>query len=643
MRKFVLSVMVAVLIVMPSLAGAADFRPLRPDVEAKIKAIRDDVRGKGATYEVGYSAAMDKRIDQLCGLKVPPGWNKDDAPQVPMLEATVQAVPSSYDWRTLNGVTPIKNQGSCGDCWAFGTVGPLESQILLKDGVTVDLSEQYLNSCNLDGWSCNGGWWAHDYHMNKSGQDNNGAGAVLESSKPYTATNSTCGGPYNHPYKISGWAYVGSQYAVPSVQAIKQAIYTYGPISVAVYVGNAFQAYTGGIFNTNESGSVNHAVVLVGWNDDLGPDNGYWILRNSWGASWGESGYMRIRYNINQVGYGANFIEYAGGTPTPTTVTVPNVVGNTQTGATTAITAAGLKVGTITTQTSSTVAAGLVISQNPTAGATANSGSAVNLVVSSGAAPTTVTVPNVVNKTQAAATSAITAVGLKVGTVTTQTSSTVAAGLVMSQNPTAGATANSGSAVNLVVSSGPAPAPTTVTVPNVLNKTQAAATSALTAAGLKVGTVTTQTSSTVAAGLVISQNPTAGVTVNSGSAVNLVVSSGSTPTTKADLTGVFTYLYTSSTGKTLSGNFQVQNKGTTATASSFRVLLYLSNDGVAKTTLLGTATVSYSIRANSYINLSISKSSTTSFRGKYAICVIDPDNVVTESNENNNVVVKLIQ
>ncbi len=237
MRKLVLIALAAMLFAAPSLAGANDFRDLSPQMAAKIKALKAEVRAKHGTYEVGYSAAMDKSISHLTGLKVPPGWNKSDAPSVPMLSAAVQTLPSSYDWRTLNGVTPVKNQASCGDCWAFGTVGPLESQILLKDGVKVDLSEQYLVSCNLDGWGCGGGWWAHDYHLNKSGRDNNGAGAVLESSKPYTATDSTCGGPYNHPYKLTNWAYVGSQSAVPSVQAIKQAIYTYGPIAAAVYVG----------------------------------------------------------------------------------------------------------------------------------------------------------------------------------------------------------------------------------------------------------------------------------------------------------------------------------------------------------------------------------------------------------------------
>ena len=147
MKKIIL-VLAAVLIALPSYSGASVFQPLSPAMEAKIQAIRDRVRAHGGTFEVGYSAAMDKKISDLCGLKVPEGWKKDDAAQVRMLDSTVQSLPSSFDWRSKNGVTPIKNQGSCGDCWAFATVGPLESQILLKDGLTVDLSEQYLVSCN---------------------------------------------------------------------------------------------------------------------------------------------------------------------------------------------------------------------------------------------------------------------------------------------------------------------------------------------------------------------------------------------------------------------------------------------------------------------------------------------------------------
>src|SRR4029077_8928732 len=170
------------------------------------------------------------------------------------------------------------------------------------------------------------------------------------------------------------------------------------------------------------------------------------------------------------VGSAVNLVVSSG----PPQVAVPNVVGLTQAAATTAITNANLTLGTVTTQSSTTVPSGSVISQNPTSGTQVATGSAVNLVVSSG--PPQVAVPNVVGLTQAAATTAITNANLTLGTVTTQSSTTVPSGSVISQNPTSGPQAVVGSAVNLVVSSGPPQ----VAVPNVVGLTQAAATTAIT-------------------------------------------------------------------------------------------------------------------------------------------------------------------
>src|SRR5438105_185043 len=216
----------------------------------------------------------------------------------------------------------------------------------------------------------------------------------------------------------------------------------------------------------------------------------------------------------------------SSGAPAPTPVAVPNVVGQTQASATSAITSAGLTAGAVTQQSSTTVASGSVISQSPAAGTSVAKGSAVNLVVSSGApAPTPVAVPNVVGQTQASATSAISAAALTVGAVTQQSSTTVASGNVISESPAAGTSVASGAAVSLVVSSG-APAPGQVAVPNVVGETEAAATSAISAAALTVGAVTQQASTTVASGSVISQNPAAGADSASGSAVDLVVSTG---------------------------------------------------------------------------------------------------------------------
>ncbi|MBN1642087.1 MAG: protease inhibitor I42 family protein [Anaerolineae bacterium] len=233
--------------------------------------------------------------------------------------APLGATPSSYNWCDRGGCTPVRDQGQCGSCWAFGTVGPLESAILIQDGLSKDLAEQYLVSCNTDGWGCDGGWWAHDYHEWKYPPSEPGPGAVYESDFPYTATDAPCNGPYTHHETIADWVYIGNDSSVPSTDAIKQALVDHGPVSAAVCVNSAFQAYTGGVFNpTGWCFSINHAIVLTGWDDSLGA----WRLRNSWGGDWGEDGYMWIAYGKNYVGYSANYVVYNGSTP-PTPPAAP--------------------------------------------------------------------------------------------------------------------------------------------------------------------------------------------------------------------------------------------------------------------------------------------------------------------------------
>jgi hypothetical protein len=132
---------------------------------------------------------------------------------------------------------------------------------------------------------------------------------VPETAFPYVAADVACNGPYPHSYWIDNWAFIGGGVGLPTVDEIKSAIMNYGPVSAGVYVNSAFQAYTGGVFNNTDNKDINHAVVLVGWDDSLGA-GGAWILRNSWGSGWGESGYMRIQYGCSQVGYAANFVDY---------------------------------------------------------------------------------------------------------------------------------------------------------------------------------------------------------------------------------------------------------------------------------------------------------------------------------------------
>ena len=285
-----------------SLASVSLAQGLSPE---DIAELQKQGEAEGWTFTVGENSATDRSLDELCGLVVPENWwvGARFDPVVP-----TKSLPAQFSWCDSGGCTPVKNQGSCGSCWAFGTVGPLECNIKLKDGITVDLSEQWLVSCNRDGWGCGGGWWAHDYHEWKT-DPCGGTGAVLEDDFPYMAADLPCNCPYPHQYLIEGWAFIGTEYGVPPVSSVKQAMLDYGPVSVAVYANSAMQAYTGGVFNGCGSGEVNHAVTLVGWDDNMGTE-GVWIMRNSWGSGWGEGGYMYIPYDCSSIGYAACYVDY---------------------------------------------------------------------------------------------------------------------------------------------------------------------------------------------------------------------------------------------------------------------------------------------------------------------------------------------
>jgi probable HAF family extracellular repeat protein len=204
---------------------------------------------------------------------------------------------------------------------------------------------------------------------------------------------------------------------------------------------------------------------------------------------------------------------------TPVGTSVPNVVGDTQASATSALTTAGFMLGAVATQASTTVAPGLVISQDPGAEASAPAGSAVSLIVSSGVA-----VPNVVGVSLALASDTLISAGLTTGSIAQEYSGTLPLGDVISESPAAGSSVAGGTAINLVISEGPTPVLTQV--PNVIGDKQSAAAAALTAAGLTLGHVGQQASETVPAGEVSSQSPASGDSVAVGSAVDAVLSSG---------------------------------------------------------------------------------------------------------------------
>ena len=232
------------------------------------------------------------------GFKLQKGWHK----QVKFRSALAAlTLPRHFDWREQGQLSPIKNQGDCGSCWSFSTVATLQDAIALKNKTIVDLSEQYLVSCNTRGWGCNGGDFAHDMHVSP--------GSVYTKDFPYAAKALACKPNLAYQYKVDSWAYLPSKSEndPPGVDEIKAAIYQFGPISAAVAASDKFVAYRSGVFNSCDTTTeVNHAINLVGWDDD----GQYWILRNSWSSSWGINGWMNIKWNCNKVGIASNYIMF---------------------------------------------------------------------------------------------------------------------------------------------------------------------------------------------------------------------------------------------------------------------------------------------------------------------------------------------
>jgi len=197
--------------------------------------------------------------------------------------------PNDVDWRQKGGVTPVKNQGQCGSCWDFAGVGTIETFHFVKAGALINLSEQQVLDCSKGG-SCGGGMpeSAIDYGCK--------TGLCLTTEYPYTARQGTCKQCAVKSTKCGGAKKLASEAA----QA--QALDT-NTVSIGVYIGSNFQSYKSGIFN-GPCGSGGHAMVLVGYTADA------WIIKNSWGGSWGDAGYSRWAR-------GKNLCQFSGHTHVP--------------------------------------------------------------------------------------------------------------------------------------------------------------------------------------------------------------------------------------------------------------------------------------------------------------------------------------
>lgn len=209
-------------------------------------------------------------------------------------KTSMTSLPASVDWRDKGYVTGVKDQGQCGSCWSFSSTGSLEGQNFKKTGKLVSLSEQNLIDCSTgegnDG--CNGGLMdqAFAYVIKNGGID-------TEASYPYVAKEGPC--KYN-TQNIGAAAKGCKDIKAGSETELQSAVAAEGPISVAIDASHtSFQFYKSGVYNEVMCSTIklNHAVLVVGYGSLSNID--YWLVKNSWGESWGQNGYIMMSRNKN--------------------------------------------------------------------------------------------------------------------------------------------------------------------------------------------------------------------------------------------------------------------------------------------------------------------------------------------------------
>jgi cathepsin L len=244
---------------------------------------------KGQNFTLGVNQFSDLTAEEFKGLYINSGFKKLEAVGsygCKTYTSAATSAPVSLDWRQKNAVTSVKDQGQCGSCWTFSSTGASEGAWAISSGKLIDLSEQQLVDCatgvSYGSHGCNGGQMeGADKYLIANGQ-------CSLASYPYTATDDKCKtcSPVAH---FSSCSDVKPNDQVSLLNAV-----SLGPVSVAIEADTRyFQSYTSGILDTSACGTtLDHGVLIVGY----GTDNGqkYWNVKNSWSASWGEQGYVRI-------------------------------------------------------------------------------------------------------------------------------------------------------------------------------------------------------------------------------------------------------------------------------------------------------------------------------------------------------------
>ncbi|CAM0952904.1 unnamed protein product [Alopecurus aequalis] len=271
----------------------------------------NDNPGAGLTYELGETAYTDLTSDEFTAMYTSPTSSPlsdldDEATIITTRAGQVDGIggghlqvyvnesagaPASVDWRASGAVTEVKDQGQCGSCWAFSTVAVVEGIHQIKTGKLVSLSEQELVDCDTLDEGCDGGV---SYHALQWITSNGGIAA--RDDYPYTAKDGTCNTTKlsHHTASISGFKRVATKSEASLANAVAMQ-----PVAVSIEAGGAnFQHYSNGVYNGPCGTSLNHGVTVVGYGQDDGSGERYWIVKNSWGENWGDGGYLRMKKDI---------------------------------------------------------------------------------------------------------------------------------------------------------------------------------------------------------------------------------------------------------------------------------------------------------------------------------------------------------
>merc|ERR1712085_84549 len=226
------------------------------------------------------------------------GYNATAKKANPIFEADTTNLAAAVDWVTEGAVTPVKNQQQCGSCWAFSTTGALEGALFIKNKKLVSLSEQELVDCagSFGNQGCNGGLMDDGFKFLEADGDSTeadyaytGKGGTCDSKKETTASGLK-------KAKITSYSDVTPKSCTQMMAAVAK-----GPVSVAIEADQTgFQHYSTGVFSGTCGTSLDHGVLVVGYGTDGSSE--YWKVKNSWGTTWGDAGYIRMTKSCASTG-----------------------------------------------------------------------------------------------------------------------------------------------------------------------------------------------------------------------------------------------------------------------------------------------------------------------------------------------------